>query len=492
MRRPAGSTVRAVAIGCVLALATTGCGPGSDSVSGPPAPQVTGSAADQGTSAYDAALSTPREDSVYPDVGDPGVDALHYALDLTWDAKRERLTGVETLLFRAATTADHVQLDLARQLDVAHVWLDRQPVDFGHTGKDLVVDADVTEDSRHVLQVAYAGTPEPVVAPTDRTDFQTTGWTTTPDGSAWTMQEPYGAYSWYAVNDQPSDKAMYDVTIRAPKRMVGVANGTLLSRRTSDGHTTTRWRLASPAASYLVTIAIGHLTETKDVGPHGLPITYWTPTGRAGVLAKVRYAPQAVAYLEGLVGRYPFASLGVLVVPSNSAMETETMVTLGDNRYTLTKDVIVHEIAHQWYGDAVTCADWSDLWMNEGMATYLAEASWAASRGPRTRQQILHHWALFTLGMRTQYGPPADYQPSSFGEGNVYYIPALMWDTIRQRLGDTTFWRLAAEWPHSQLDTSQDRDSIADWWSERSGQDLRPLFHRWLLASSEPVWHAGQ
>jgi hypothetical protein len=126
------------------------------------------------------------------------------------------------------------------------------------------------------------------------------------------------------------------------------------------------------------------------------------------------------------------------------------------------------------------------------MATYLAEASWAASRGPRTRQQILHHWALFTLGMRTQYGPPADYQPSSFGEGNVYYIPALMWDTIRQRLGDTTFWRLAAEWPHSQLDTSQDRDSIADWWSERSGQDLRPLFHRWLLASSEPVWHAGQ
>jgi aminopeptidase N len=419
------------------------------------------------------------------------VDALHYTLDLTWDSQRQRLTAEETLLFRAATSADHVRLDLARQLDVSHVWLDGRPVEYDHPGKDVVVDAAVTEGDRHVLQLAYAGTPEPVVAPTDRPDFQTTGWTTTSDGSVWTMQEPYGAYSWYAVNDQPSDKAMYDFTIHAPKDMVGVANGRLLSRRTSEGHTVTRWRLESPAASYLVTIAIGHLTETEDTGPHGLPIVYWTPTGRPGVLAKVRYAPKAVAYLEGLVGRYPFDSLGLLVVPSTSGMETQTMVTLGDNRYTLSKDVVVHEIAHQWYGDAVTCADWSDLWMNEGMTTYLAEGNWTADHGPEDLPQILRRWSTFAAGMRSQFGAPSQYAAQSFGEGNVYYVPALMWDTIRQRLGDATFWGLAAAWPHTHLYTSQSRTSIADWWSERSGQDLHPLFSSWLEGTTQPTWHAG-
>jgi aminopeptidase N len=371
------------------------------------------------------------------------------------------------------------------------VWLDGKAVAFQHAGKDLVVEAAVQADSRHVLQLTYAGTPEPVVAPTDRRDFSTTGWTIARDGTVWTMQEPYGAYSWYAVNDQPSDKATYDFTIRAPQDMVGVANGLLLSRRASGGHTVTHWRLTSPAASYLVTIAVGHFTETKDTGPHGLPITYWTPTGRPGVLAKVRYAPQAVAYLEGLVGPYPFDRLGVLVVPSNSAMETQTMVTLGDNRYTLSKDVVVHEIAHQWYGDAVTCADWSDLWMNEGMATYLAEVNWASDHGHRSGPDILREFASRAVWIRDMWGPPTAYHPESFGEGDVYFIPALMWDTIRQRLGDQTFWRLAAAWPHTHLYTSQDLDSIADWWSEQSGQDLRALFRSWLVDGSEPHWHAG-
>jgi len=198
-----------------------------------------------------------------------------------------------------------------------------------------------------------------------------------------------------------------------------------------------------------------------------------------------------VAYLEHLVGRYPFPTLGVLVVPSNSAMETQSMVTLGDSRYTLTRDVIVHEIAHQWYGDTVTPDDWSDLWMNEGMATYLAEGSWTSDHGRKSLNQILGRWASFADAMRAQYGPPADYDPDTFGEGNAYYIPALMWDTIRQRLGDDAFWRLATRWLQTHRFTSQDRDSLAAWWSQQSGQDLTPVFTAWLTGPREPTWHPG-
>ncbi|HEY3528810.1 MAG TPA: M1 family metallopeptidase [Nocardioides sp.] len=473
----------------LLGIVAAGCGSGSTDA--PPAPHVGGASGDTGTTAYDAGISEPREDSVYPDVGDPGVDALHYDLDLSWDPKTERLTATESVLLRAARTADHLQLDLARQLVVGHVWLDGKVVPFQHPSKDLVVAASVTKGSRHLLQLTYSGTPEPVTAPTDRSDFDTTGWTIADDGTVWTMQEPYGAYSWYAVNDHPSDKAFYDITIHAPAGQVGVSNGELRSRRTVAGRTVTRWRLPEPAASYLVTIAIGHFTETEDTGPHGLPMSYWTPTGRPGILRRVRYAPQAVAYLESLVGRYPFPSLGILVVPANSAMETQSMVTLGDNRYTLSRDVIVHEIAHQWYGDTVTPSDWSDLWMSEGMATYLAEGNWTADHGPGTLAGVLRQFQGLAKGSREVYGPPAHYRPGSFGEGNAYYPAALMWDTVRQRLGDQEFWSLARRWLTSHRFTSQDRDTLAAWWSKQSGQDLRPLFHAWLLGRQEPAWSSG-
>ena len=482
--------MRRLAVGLVLVgLVAAGCGSGSGD-SAPPPPPVAGNAGDVGTTAYDAAVSHPREDSVYPSVGDPGVDALHYALHLSWDDRTTRLTARETVLFRATKAADHVQLDLARQLLVQHVWLDGRSVSFQHATKDLVVAAPVQADSRHVLQVTYAGVPEPVTAPTDRADFSTTGWTVARDGTVWTMQEPFGAYSWYAVNDQPSDKAFYDVTIHAPSGKVGVSNGELLSRKTVDGRTVTRWHLPEPAASYLITIAIGRFTQTSDTGPHGLPMSYWTPTDRPAILRQVRYAPKAVAYLEGLVGRYPFPSLGVLVVPAMSAMETQSMVTLGTNGYTLSRDVIVHEIAHQWYGDTVTCADWSDLWMNEGMATYLAEVNWTSDHSGKSRDDILRRFAAFAGPLRAQYGPPTDYRPGTFGEGNAYYIPALMWDTIRQQVGDDEFWSLATRWLRTHRFTSQDRDTLAAWWSKASGQDLTPVFHAWLEGPHEPTWQA--
>jgi aminopeptidase N len=496
------SRAAVVALLALLAAVVTGCGSGSSGAAlpPPPPPSAPGTTTTNGgtthstlhaalrTSAYDAATSAPQADSVYPDVGNAGVDALHYSLDLTWDNGPDTLTGTESVLFRAAATESHVDLDLARQLDVDHVWLDGKAVSFQHPGKELVVSQAVAKNSRHLLQLTYSGTPEPVTAPTDRSDFTTTGWTIADDGTVWTMQEPYGAYSWYAVNDQPSDKAFYDVTIHAPSGEVGVSNGTLRSRTTVAGHTVTSWHLPEPAASYLMTIAIGRFTETRLTGPHGLPISLWTPTGHPSMVRRLRYAPKAVAYLERLVGRYPFPSLGLLVVPSDSAMETQSMVTLGDNKYTLSRDTIVHEIAHQWYGDTVSPDDWSDLWMNEGMATYLAEATWTGDHSPHSRAEILRQWTTFAAQLRAKYGPPAHYTPDSFAEGNAYYIPALMWDTLRQRLGDREFWSLARRWLDTHRFTSQDRTSLAAWWSRASGQDLTPVFHAWLLGAHEPVW----
>ena len=196
----------------------------------PAAPAVSGTATEAGTTAYDAALSSPREDSVYPVGRRPRRrrPALR-PRPVSWDPDRTVLTGDRV----AAVPGRHGRRPPpARPGPPAPgrpgVARRQSSVAFRHDSKDLVVEAPMTSGDRHLLQLTYSGTPEPVKAPTDRADFDTTGWTTTRDGSVWTMQEPYGAYSWYAVNDQPSDKAFYDVSVSAPPAMVGVANGRML------------------------------------------------------------------------------------------------------------------------------------------------------------------------------------------------------------------------------------------------------------------------
>ena len=227
--------------------------------------------------ALDVALSEPVEDSVYPEVGDPGVDALAYDLDLAWTPATRTLTAVETLVFRATTSADRFQLDLSQSLKVSGATLDGEDVTVAHRGKNLVVRQPVEADQRYTLVLEFSTRhPRPVAAPTTRSDFSTLGWTTTDTGATWTMQEPYGAYSWYAVNDQPSDKALYSFTISVPSPFVGVANGVLVDRSEDDGITTTRWELDSPAASYLVTVAIDGFAMVEDESSSGVPITYWT------------------------------------------------------------------------------------------------------------------------------------------------------------------------------------------------------------------------
>ena len=427
--------------------------------------------------------STPVEDSVYPDVGDPGVDALHYGLDLDWDPATRTLDAVEQLRFRATVDADQVQLDLAQPMRPSSLRVDGEPAAYHHDGKDLVVDVPVEADSEHTLELHYRGRPRPVSAPVKRTDFSSTGWTVTDDGGVWTMQEPYGAYSWYAVNDQPSDKALYDVTVTAPSPMVGVSNGALVSRRTSGDDTVTHWRLDEPASSYLVTVAIGDLEMTADQSPSGVPITYWTPRGRPDLVTRLRAAPAGMDWLEDHLGPFPFDQLGFLVVDSQSGMETQTMITLGDTRYATSPEVLVHEMAHHWYGDEVTPTDWRDVWMNEGMATFL-QGTWMTEHGGPAG--LFDTWASYDAGLRAEAGPPADFHPDSFGSGNVYYIPAVMWERLREKLGDDLFWRLVREWPSVDEDGNADYDQITSWWSEQSGQDLQGFFDTWLLSTQSP------
>jgi aminopeptidase N len=437
---------------------------------------------------FGAAVSEPVEDSVYPDVGEPDVDALHYGLDLTWDPTSRTLTGAETLTFRSTRDTDQVQLDLEPQLVVSAVQVDGVDATYEQQDKNLLVSGDFVADGQYDLTIAYSGQPQPVEAPTTRSDFSTTGFTVADDGSAWTMQEPYGAYSWYAVNDQPSDKAFYDFTLTVPAPMRGVANGELVSVDQADGNTTSTFHLDSTTSSYLVTVAFGDYRKLDAPPVNGVPITYWFPKGTPKKYVRnLKYTPTALEWVESKLGDYPWSSLGILLVDSNSGMETQTMITLGDTDYTTQKDTIVHEIVHQWYGDRVTPDDWRDLWMNEGMAMYL-QFVWQSEHTGIPMKTILEQAAAYEKQSRAVNGPPAAYDPKTFGEIQVYYGPALMWDEVRRRVGDAKFWAMVKAWPESDPDGSVSRDEYLPWVEEQTGADLQDLFDGWLLAEESPAF----
>jgi aminopeptidase N len=439
------------------------------------------------------AVSTPVEDDYYPAKGDPTVDALHYDLDLTWMRRSRQLRGVATIVLRTTRPDDVLRLDLSRRLEVGSVRVDGARTAFTHRGHHLDVAGPVGSDERHTLRVAYRGTPGPVRGPASRDDIARVGMRVTEDGQLWTMQQPFGAFTWYPVNDHPSDKAMYDVRVSAPGRWVGVSNGRLASRRTADGRTVTRWTNRDPMSSYLVTLAVGPYRAHRQTGPHDLPLTYWVPRGRPELVEPLRRTPAALRWLEPRLGRYPFEQLGIVVTPGGSAMETQTMVTFGRRNFGQgrfhVRSVIVHELAHHWWGDAVTPTQWRDLWMSEGMATYL-HSRWEADHSGRVDtawRWATREWADADPWYRHAYGPPGAYFPDEFASDNVYWSVALMWDRVRRRVGDDVFHRLVRAWPRSHRYRNASRDELVDWWQERSGVRLKPLVDRWLDSPASPA-----
>jgi len=488
---------RLLAAVAALALLASGCsgddddlrtgGAGSGGSSSPPTSSASPATPDGGSTKpdLDLAVSEPREDTNYPEVGDPGVDALHYDLALSWTPDTDTLDARETLTFRSTETDDSFQLDFGEPLEVSSVTSRGKDVDFAHQGKDLVVRMPVKKDRRYKVVIEYSGTPEPVDVPVQRSDFNQTGFTITDDHEVWTMQEPWGAHSWYAVNDHPSDKAFYDFTLSVPAPWMGIANGDLLSKEEQDGQTVTRWHLAEPAASYLTTLAFGDYKQTDLTGPRGMPIRIFTPSDEPGTIDGPNLAPAALEWLEKYLGPYPFDTFGIVVVPSNSGMETQTMVTLGNTSYTLSRPVVVHEIAHQWYGDTVTPADWRDLWMNEGMAMYL-QAMWESEQSGRPLDITMDEWARSDNELRQYAGPPGDYDPDKWGDDNVYYSAALMWHELRQRVGDDRFFEAVRGWPASQENRSADRETMEQFFEDSTGEELSDFFDDWLLGERTP------
>jgi aminopeptidase N len=375
----------AAALWALAALAAvTACSPG-----GPPGtpggPRVTGAG-----------------DPYYPGLGNPGYHAEHYTLDLSVDPVRGALTGTARIQARSTQLLARFSLDLAG-LTVGQVTVDGAPAVTSRRDDKLVITPARPIPARRDFQVSvtYRGTPQPITdAGGDRTGAARIGWHHDGD-EVYVASEPAGARTWYPVNDTPGDKAAYTFRITVPAGYTAVANGLPAARGSTGTRTTFTWQATAPMASYLATVEIGRFTQITAAGPQGLPILSYAP---AALAAQTRHTfaglPQMISYFETILGRYPFPVAGVTVVSPafRWSLETQTRPLYGSQILTLPPDVaqegISHELAHQWFGDSLTLSRWSDIWLNEGFATYLSWL-WLEHLGQR---------AYLTGLMRTGYG----------------------------------------------------------------------------------------
>ncbi len=433
-----------------------------------------------------AGKSQPVEDPYYPEMSNPEVDALHYYLDLAWDGTT--LAGTTTVTIRRAAPADSVRLDLSGALLVSAVELDGAPIDFEQSGDGLVMATGPLEDaSTYTLTIEYSGTPVPTPAPSLRRDMTDgLGWVVDSDATVHTFQEPYGAFTWYPVNDHPSDEALYDAAITTVGDDVGVFNGELVSAEPTATGTTNSWHVDEPVASYLTTIAIGPYTEHTATTPSGMEISYWLLPRDEGLLSNLETEGSAAfEWLEKHAGPYPFSTLGVVIVGGSSAMETQTMITMSRGAASRPDAVLLHEMSHQWYGNSVTPLDWQGVWLNEGWAMYMQQW-YETDTGLPPFAGGIDRWRRYDQMSRLISGPPGDYNPESFGDTNIYLSPAMMLDEIRQRVGDAKFEKLVKAWPAEHENENVDRQTFEAWLNGKTGRNFGPLLRKWLDSAKTP------
>jgi aminopeptidase N len=427
-------------------------------------------------------------DSLLPNAGNGGYDVQHYTLDIVVasveDAALEATTTIDLL---ATQDLDNFYFDFT-SLDIASITVAGEAADFEFKRGELaVIPANPLEAGQaYTVVVNYSGDPAQVMNPM----IGAGGWNEY-SGGIYVAGEPLSASSFFPVNEHPRDKATYTIRMTIPEPYVAVSNGVLTETLASGDLTTYVYEMAQPMASYLITIGIGQYDVIEQEGPNGLPITVYYPEGISRRLMRAFDAqPEMIAFFNDTFGPYPFDTYGGLVIDDvrmGYALETQSlsiyaidMIRYGGER------VVVHELAHQWFGNSVSLYQWQDIWLNEGFASY-AEALWAEHQeGRQAYERILSEYYLTTRFTDVLPGSPS---LNSLFDGAIYHRGALTLHALRFREGDDIFFnilRTYAERFRYGNATTEDFIAIAE---ELSDKPLDDLFDVWLYGDEVPPPH---
>jgi len=423
-------------------------------------------------------------------------DLLYQRMEVSLDPAVYNISGSVTSHFKPSQSMSSIYFDLANTLTVSQVQYHGTNLTFQQLPtKEVRIDfasslpANVTDS----LKITYSGPPA-----TDNNAFSSGSQNGTPIIS--TLSEPYGAQDWFPTKQSMNDKIdRFDFKITAPSQYNVAANGKLMSEtQLQNGKKLTFWRTMYPMASYLVALAITNFTKLNDtMGSPPFPFVnyvYPTTANNTSTMSNINWTKQVMDTFETYFGAYPFRNekYGHMEFQyGGTCMEHQTMSSMSS----WDRGVIAHELAHQWFGDKVTCGTWNDIWLNEGFATFGEHL--ANEKLLMTNTQFM----TYLLGQKNYItGAPGGsvyVADSNLDDIGVIFSSRLSYAKggyvlrmLKWILGDTAFYQALKEY-HSRPNLSYSYAKTADLNTsllQSTGKDFTEFFNDWIYGEGYPTY----
>jgi len=435
-------------------------------------------------------------DPLFPTLGNGGYEVLHYELELRYEtaAPTQPIDGTARIFAQATQALSQLDLDFAGD-SVGDVRIGDAAAGFVRDGEELVIAPPqaIARGELFMITVAhFVATPK--VPSAQR--FLGAPFFSTLDGSGWAGQ-PSNAHRIFPSNDHPSDKATFSFRIDVPEGTTAVASGVATGVETAAGRSVYSFEQRTPMATELAQVAVGAYTVVPRASSNsGVIVRDVIPTRLLATLEpKLAIVTDQLNWLEDRVGGYPFPTYGTFVVEASLgfALESQTLSLYQSSYFAgapSTYDTLmVHELAHQWFGDSVAPAQWADVWLNEGHATWY-ELTYRG--GPDAAQFVNTMHSLYARGdqYRAQFGPvatPPSGSPFALFNSNVYGGGCLTLFALRQQIGDAAFQQVERAWVSRFRGLSASTADFIALASEVSQQDLTAFLTEWLYGSVTPA-----
>jgi aminopeptidase N len=436
-------------------------------------------------------------------------DVTHHDLRFTInpDTTTPFISGVVSTTFRALSNMTTVTFDMATALAVSSVTMNGMGLTFTQSNYELNINLPTTlsTGTTATVIITYAGSPPQAEAAFTRSTHAGTP-------VIYTLSEPFGARDWWPCKQDLNDKIdSFDIYITCPSAYIGVSNGLLQSSTTSGGNTTRHYRHNYPIPAYLISLNVtNYVTYNIQAGLGTVqnpffPINnYLYPEGNTTtVQTAINQTVPVMNVFEEKFGFYPYRNeqYGHVQFSWGGGMEHTTMSSMGG----WSRSLIAHELAHQWFGDKITCGTWRDIWLNEGFAEYLAGLVVESLDGPAS----FISWKTTKINNITSASNGALYLTEAealnvsriFSSRITYNKGSMVVHMLRWKMGDANFYQAVRNYLNDSnlafgyaitADLKAHLEAV-------HGASLSEFFNDWVYMQGYPTytitaqnWGAGQ
>ncbi|WP_069162165.1 M1 family metallopeptidase [Nocardia altamirensis] len=418
-------------------------------------------------------------DPYYPEDGNGGYDAGHYDVTLDYDPPSHRLTATTRIDAVATQALRAFNLDFAGPA-VRTVTVNNMPAAFNRNGEhELTVTPMIPllPGLPFTVTVEYSGQAE---------NTEGNGWTFAPSGGAFAAGEPHSATTWYPLNDTPLDKATFALHATVPAEWEVVSIGVRTQDEVRGDRRVVSWEAHQPVIGYLTTVAIDKFSFLEQRRANGTPlISAFAPNAERNRETEQRL-PEILDFIESVYGPYPFESSGGIYVDADIQFSLETQTRPIYAPWT-DLQTVVHEIAHQWWGDSVSVRRWSDVCLNECFASYTADYLWP-ERMDGLDVDAEYRSTIAKYLDNTEFWQISLENPGAGSEfTSVYYRGPLFLHALRKQLGDAVFFAAVREFNAAHAFGNASIPDFRKFVQSKSPTDLTGFFNAWLNQTTPPA-----